>query len=194
MNEYAKRYWWLKLPRGFFKRHDIRIIEGMPNGKDYVLFYMKLLCESVDHEGRLRFSERIPYTTEMLATITNINVDVARSAMEILTELGLVEVYEDGTIFMTEIPEMTGSETGMAKYQRERRQKGELITLGMYNNVTMTKKELDTLKEFYPSYWASYIERLSEYKESSGKSYNNDQATIMSWLRKEIGELEWKQQ
>ena len=30
-----KRYYWLKLKRDFFKRHDIRIIEEMPNGKDY---------------------------------------------------------------------------------------------------------------------------------------------------------------
>ena len=55
-----QKYYWLKLKRDFFKRHDIRIIEAMPNGKDYILFYLKLLCESVDHEGNLRFSEQIP--------------------------------------------------------------------------------------------------------------------------------------
>ena len=49
------KYYWLKLKRDFFKRHDIRIVEGMPNGKEYILFYLKLLCESVDHEGSLRF-------------------------------------------------------------------------------------------------------------------------------------------
>ncbi len=31
-----KRYYWLKLKRDFFKRHDIRIIESQENGKDYV--------------------------------------------------------------------------------------------------------------------------------------------------------------
>ena len=46
-----KKYYWLKLKKDFFKRHDIQIIENMPNGKDYVLFYLKLLVESVDHEG-----------------------------------------------------------------------------------------------------------------------------------------------
>ena len=29
-----KRFYWLKLKKDFFKRHDIRIIEAMPNGKD----------------------------------------------------------------------------------------------------------------------------------------------------------------
>ena len=56
-----KKYYWLKLKRDFFKRHDIKIIEAMPNGKEYSLFYLKLLCESVDHEGSLRFSEQIPW-------------------------------------------------------------------------------------------------------------------------------------
>lgn len=47
----AEKFYWLKLKRDFFKRHDIRIIESMPNGKDYILFYLKLLCESVDTYG-----------------------------------------------------------------------------------------------------------------------------------------------
>ena len=34
------KFYWLKLKRDFFKRHDIQIIEAMPNGKDYVLFYL----------------------------------------------------------------------------------------------------------------------------------------------------------
>ena len=44
-----RRYFWLKLPTGFFKRHDIKILEAMDNGKDYLLFYMKLMMESLDH-------------------------------------------------------------------------------------------------------------------------------------------------
>ena len=82
-----KRYYWLKLKRDFFKRHDIRIIEDMPNGKEYILFYLKMLCESVDHDGSLRFSDTIPYNENMLATITNTNIDIVRSAIKIFVEL-----------------------------------------------------------------------------------------------------------
>ena len=78
-----KKYYWLKLKNDFFKRHDIKIIEDMPNGKDYILFYLKLLVESVGHEGELRFSETIPYNENMLSTITNTNIDVVRSAIKI---------------------------------------------------------------------------------------------------------------
>ena len=76
----GKRYYWLKLQKDFFKRHDIRIIENMPNGKDYVLFYLKLLCESTSHDGNLRFSDTIPYSEDMLSTITNTNIDIVRSS------------------------------------------------------------------------------------------------------------------
>lgn len=107
----GKRYYWLKLKRDFFKRHDIQIIEAMPNGKDYVLFYLKLLVESVDHEGSLRFSDTIPYNEQMLSTITNTNVDIVHRAMEIFRSLNLVEILDDQTIFMEETEKMVGSES-----------------------------------------------------------------------------------
>lgn len=122
MAEKDKKYYWLKLKRDFFKRHDIQIIEGMPNGKDYILFYLKLLCESVDHEGNLRFSEQIPYNEQMLATITNTNIDIVRSAIKIFTELHMMEILDDGTVYMSEVQKMLGSETYWAQKKREKRQ------------------------------------------------------------------------
>ena len=119
----SKKYFWLKLKRDFFKRHDIQIIESMPNGKDYVLFYLKLLCESVDHEGNLRFSTEIPYTEEMLASITNTNPDVVKNAIKILTELRLMEIKDDETFFMPKLNEMLGFETEWAKKKKEYRDK-----------------------------------------------------------------------
>ena len=94
----TKKYFWLRLKRDFFKRHDIQIIEAMPNGKDYILFYLKLMLESVDHEGSLRFSETIPYNEEMLATITRTNVDIVRSAIKVFSGLNMMDLLDDGTL------------------------------------------------------------------------------------------------
>lgn len=115
------KYYWLKLRRDFFKRHDIQIVEDMPNGKDYILFYLKLLCESVDHEGNLRFSDTIPYSLDMLATITKTNVDIVRAAVEIFTSLDMMEVLDDGTIYMTEVSGMIGSAANNPNANRQRR-------------------------------------------------------------------------
>lgn len=117
----SKKFYWLKLKRDFFKRHDIRIVEDMPNGKDYILFYLKMLVESVDHEGKLRFSDTIPYNEQMLATITNTNPDIVRAAMQIFTSLEMIEVIDDGTIFMNETMKMIGSATDNDNANRQRR-------------------------------------------------------------------------
>lgn len=135
-----KKYYWLKLKRDFFKRHDIRIIEEMPNGKDYILFYLKLLCESVDHEGMLRFSEAIPYSDSMLATITNTNIDIVRSAIKAFTELGMMEILEDGTLFLHEVEKMLGFETKYAEQKRLYREKVKAIGQSPDNVQTMSDK------------------------------------------------------
>jgi predicted phage replisome organizer len=119
--EKDKKYYWLRLKKDFFKRHDIQIIESMPNGKDYLLFYLKLLVESVDHDGKLRFSDTIPYNEQMLATITNTNIDVVRSAMQCFVNLNMIEVLEDKTIYMTEVEKMLGTETYWAEQKRKQR-------------------------------------------------------------------------
>lgn len=117
----SKKFYWLKLKRDFFKRHDIRIIEEMPNGKDYVLFYLKLLLESIDHEGSLRFSDTIPYNEQMLAVVTNTNIDIVRSAMKLFTELQMMEVMDDATIYMAEVSNMIGSAVDNDAANRQRR-------------------------------------------------------------------------
>ena len=135
----AEKYYWLKLKRDFFKRHDIRIIEAMPNGKDYILFYLKLLCESVDHNGNLRFNELIPYSDEMLATITDTNIDIVRTAIKIFTELHMMEILDDGTYFMSEVERMIGSavDNDNANRQRRYRERQKLLALqNVTDNVT----------------------------------------------------------
>jgi predicted phage replisome organizer len=120
-----QKFYWLKLKRDFFKRHDIRIIEEMPNGKDYVLFYLKLLLESIDHGGHLRFNATIPYNEQMLSVITSTNIDLVRSAMRVFIQLKMVEILDDETIYMTEVQKMTGAETAWAQKKRLYRGKQE---------------------------------------------------------------------
>lgn len=138
-----KRYYWLKLKRDFFKRHDIQIIESMPNGKDYVLFYLKLLLESIDHEGQLRFSDTIPYNEQMIATITNTNIDIVRSAMKMFCELHMMEVLDDETIYMTEVKNMVGSETDWAKKKRLYREKQALLEDNARTKKDNVRQELE---------------------------------------------------
>lgn len=135
----AKKFYWLKLKRDFFKRHDIRIIEEMPNGKDYVLFYLKLLLESIDHEGSLRFSDTIPYNEQMLSVVTNTNVDIVRSAMKLFVELGMMSICDDQTIYMAEVDKLIGSAVdndGANRVRRFREKQKQLALQDVTDSVT----------------------------------------------------------
>lgn len=140
-----KRFFWLKLKRDFFKRHDIMIIEAMPNGKDYILFYLKLLAESIDHEGHLRFSQTIPYNEQMLSTITNTNIDIVRCACKVFLELDLMEKLDDGTLFMNESKKMIGSESSSAERVRKYRENNTLLHCN--DDVTKSNDYIELEKE-----------------------------------------------
>lgn len=55
---------------------------------------------------------------------------------------------------------------------------------GLYSNVLLTDKELETLKSEFTD-WNNRIDRLSEYIESKGTKYKSHLATIRAWARKD---------
>ncbi len=59
---------------------------------------------------------------------------------------------------------------------------------GEYKNVLLSDEQMEKLKTEFPNDYRERIERLSEYCESSGKTYKNYLATIRSWARKEKSE------
>lgn len=118
-----KKYYWLKLKNDFFNREEIIIVEAMQNGKEYIIFYLKLLLKSIESDGKLLFRNALPYSVEMLATITKTNIDTVKIAVEIFLNLGMMEKWDDGTIFMSETQNMVGCETKWAGYKRVSRKK-----------------------------------------------------------------------
>ena len=143
----AKKFYWLKLKRDFFKRHDIRIIESMPNGKDYILFYLKMLLESIDHEGELRFSDAIPYNEQMLSVITNTNIDIVKAAMKLFIDLRMVDVMDDQTIYMMEVEKLIGSESESAERVRKHRRDVKALQCNASVTKCNTEIEIESEKE-----------------------------------------------
>lgn len=118
-----KKYYWLKLPRNFFGKHYIKILRAKENGELLVLFYMWMLTEAIDHEGRLRYSEDIPYDEEMLAEASGFALHIVTQALQQFTKLQLVITESDGTLFMPKSIEMIGSESTSAQRVREYRER-----------------------------------------------------------------------
>jgi len=204
-----KKFYWLKLDRNFFKRHDIRIIEDMPNGKEYVLFYMKLLLESIDHEGMLRFNDLVPYNDQMLATITNTNIDIVRSAIKMFQQLSLMEILDDQTIFITDTNKMLGESTSTHRVQRFRVNQKifSLVQNETQRNVTETlhgtelEKELEIDKEKDKEYVGKHftIPTLDDVKSYCLERKNKVDAemfidfyTSKNWLVGKSKMKDWK--
>ena len=116
-----KKYYWLKLKRDFFKRHDIHILNGMEYGREIVLFYIKLMLESIDHEGELRFSEKLPYSNSMLANLTDTPEQIVETSMEILQDFKLIEIDENGTIILPKVINMIDSASDTDEARRSKR-------------------------------------------------------------------------
>jgi len=121
-------YYWVKLPTSFFDSQDVRMIENMDNGDRYVVFWLKLLLLAVqqDEIGILRYKPDIPYDVDILAAVTNTDVDIVRSAMGIFSKVGLIQIMENNDIWIEAIHRMVGSITDAAirmRKLRERRKK-----------------------------------------------------------------------
>lgn len=140
----SKKYYWLKLTVDFFEREEIKLIENMKNGKEYIIFYMKLLLKSVNSEGKLLFKDVIPYTDDMLATVTGTDIDVVRSAVNLFLKLDLMQKLDDGALFMLETQKMIGHETEWARKKREYREKKKVEAL---EDKSGTKKDIVPIDE-----------------------------------------------
>lgn len=192
------KYYWLKIKKDFYKRHDIKILESMPNGVEYVWFYLKLMMESIDHEGMLRFNEFIPYDDNMLATITGTNVDIVRSAMKLFVQLGMIDITDDRTIYIETVAKMIGSESQSAERVRKHRElKSDVVPMienlyeekevkhkhGEYKHVMLTDTELERLKKDYPNVdMDSLIVWFDKYIEEKGYKSKSHNLAIRRWV------------
>lgn len=192
--EEKKRYW-LKLDKDFLKSSQIKVIKNMPNGKDYVIFYLALMLESVETIGHLRFSNLVPYNEEMLASVTDTNVDIVRTAVKIFESLGLMEILDDGTIYMTQVAQMTGKESESAERVRRYRlkQKQQLALQGNGNvtnsNDNKEKQEQRTINNNNEEIINNNLETTtttniySNIESNFGRTLSPmEYETIQSWL------------
>lgn len=137
----AKKYYWMKLKEDFFDDDAIEWLEEQPKGKEYALFYLKLCLKSLKTNGlliRTVGTILVPYDTKKLSEITKTDYDTAIVAMELLKNIGLVEIMESGEICLPRMEEMIGSETDKAVLMRKIRAQKNLIE---GNNVTVTLPE-----------------------------------------------------
>lgn len=65
------------------------------------------------------FNDLIPYNVQMLATLTGHKVGVVEKALDIFKQLGIVEILDNGTIYMLNIQNFIGKSSTEADRKRE---------------------------------------------------------------------------
>ena len=85
-----RKYYYLKLKENYFDDDSIVLLESMQDGVLYSNILLKLYLKSLKHGGRLQLDENIPYTAQMIATITRQQIGTVERALQIFLKLGLV--------------------------------------------------------------------------------------------------------
>ncbi len=103
-----KKYYYLRLKESFFDSSEIKVLESMPNGYKYSNLLLKLYLKALKFNGKLRLNEFIPYNHQMIAAVTGMDIDTVKVAFGLFEQLKLIEVMDDGTIYMLEIQNFIG--------------------------------------------------------------------------------------
>ena len=114
-----KKYYYLRLKDNFFDSDEIVLLESMQDGYIYSNILLKLYLRSLRDNGRLMFNGAIPYSPQMIATITRHQVGTVEKALKIFAEMGLIEILDSGAIYMLNIQNMIGKSSTEADRRRE---------------------------------------------------------------------------
>ena len=128
-----RKYYYLKLKENYFDDDSIVLLESMQDGVLYSNILLKLYLKSLKHGGRLQLDEDIPYTAQMIATITRQQIGTVERALQIFLKLGLVEVLDSGTFYMSNIELLIGqssTEGERKKKERMRLKRQKLLPSG----------------------------------------------------------------
>ena len=162
-----KKYYYLRLKDNFFDSDELKILESMKDGYLYSNILLKLYLRSLKNDGKLVVNDRIPYNAEMLASVTGHQVGTIKQALSMFKELGLIEILENGAIYMLDIQNFIGKGSTEADRQRlydrriseERKQKKltqsrnlkEILEKSTPEIETELEKDIEIEKEIHSS-------------------------------------------
>ena len=116
-----RKYYYLKLKESYFDEDAIVLLESMQDGVLYSNILLKLYLKSLKNGGKLQLDENIPYTAQMIATITRQQVGTVERALQIFMKLGLVEPLQNGALYMSNIELLIGQSSTEGERKRRAR-------------------------------------------------------------------------
>lgn len=173
------------------------LLESMPDGYIYSNILLKLYLRSLKHEGKLMFNDRIPFNSTMLATITRHSVGVVEKAVQIFRDLQLIDVLDNGAIYMSDIQSFIGKSSTEADRKREYRKKIEeakrnLITGGQVSDKCpdKTTPELEIEIEIEKDIDIDKEEKKGKYSDEHLRLAKKLQSNLTEDFPKEMNKVD----
>ena len=159
----------MRLKENFFNSPELIAVESMDSGYLYSNILLKMYLLSLRENGRL-MAGAIPYSPQMLSRATGHDVKTVEEAIQVFSDVGLIEVLDSGAIFMLDIQNFVGQSTTEADRKREYR-----------DRIAAEKQAIDNRPDKCPDKSTPYIE--SELKrerktEIDNKGYEERQGTV----------------
>lgn len=145
-----KKYYYLKLKENFFDSDSMVLLESMQDGILYSNILMKMYLKSLRNNGYLVLNNAIPYNAQMIATVTRHQIGTVEKALEMFKQLGLIDVLDSGTIYMSDIQLFVGKSSTEGDRKREERMKikAEINpVIGQMSDKHPREKELEIDRE-----------------------------------------------
>ena len=168
-----KKYYYLKLKEDFFDSPEIKVLESMPNGYKYSNLLLKIYLKALKFDGALRLNEYIPYNVEMISAVVGMDIDTVRVAFDLFKKLKLIEILNDGTIYMLEIQNFIGKSTTEADRKRNYRKRIEEEKTKLIENGQMSLKCPDKTPPEIEKEIEKEIKKDKKEKKEKTSSKNN---------------------
>ena len=204
------KFYWLQLKEDFFEDDAIEWLEEQqPNGRDYAYFYLKLCLKSLKSNGVLIRNVGdvlIPYDNKKLAEMTKMDFDTVTVAMELLKQIGLVKILENGEIYISQLENLIGSVSkGALKKQQQRMLKSGQNSLEWTKSGQMSTKDKDKdkdkikdknrIKDKFMAFYESYPRKVKKdlVEKWFDKNEPDDELfeTMMQSLEKFKNSYDW---
>lgn len=117
-----KRYFWFKLSDDFFKDRRIKRLRRLAGGDTYTIIYQKMLLLTLKTGGIYEIDD-YEDLAESLSLDIDEDVDNIKVTLEFLKSSGLIIENPDKSILLTEVKNLTGSETASTIRSRKSRKK-----------------------------------------------------------------------
>lgn len=117
-----RRYYWLKLKEDFFTDKRIKRLRRISGGDTYTIIYLKLLLLSLKDGGKLYYDGvETDFIKELALTIDEKEDDVMVTVNYLMAQNLIEVIAENDEYFLTEMPNLIGSETASTRRSRKSR-------------------------------------------------------------------------